>query len=442
MPPVHSKAARRPKRPQRTGVRTLSLAGLTMLTLALGFAGGAGVGVAFNSYGDSESLTLLGFSQAVARPMPVPMVLGDAEAVEPLYQGRPHRLGLKPPPVGMIRTPAPVLAAWESPAADLRPMAPVEPMKLTPTPVTRSSGRLISGFVPEEPPRAPGARGSMQLQDIAEAESDAEESPNNAAPIIVAAAVNPSAVKRPSESGGGARIAIVLDDLGMNVRATRRTIELDSGVTLAFLPYAEHVQSLVSKARAQKHEILLHMPMEPLSVQSQLGTNPLLTSLDDAENLKRLRWALNRMPAEIGINNHMGSRYTGNRQAMDMVMAEMDARGLIFVDSRTTGDSVADDAARSADVPFASRDVFLDNERTVDYILGQLRETERIARRRGYAVAIGHGVGVTIDVLEDWIPDAKARGFEMVPISRIAFLQGRKSVVSHTPATKKSSQAN
>ena len=115
----------------------------------------------------------------------------------------------------------------------------------------------------------------------------------------------------------------------------------------------------------------------------------------------------------------MGSLLTADRPKMDEVMTELKARGLLFVDSRTTSKTVASTEAQRFGVPHAERDVFLDNEADLDAIRRQLAATERIARRRGVAVAIGHPHDLTIEALRGWLPTLEERGFVLVPISTV-----------------------
>ncbi|HIB19662.1 MAG TPA: divergent polysaccharide deacetylase family protein, partial [Alphaproteobacteria bacterium] len=126
-------------------------------------------------------------------------------------------------------------------------------------------------------------------------------------------------------------IAIVIDDLGMQLALTERAIGLDPFVTLAFLPYASDVVSQVALARSAGHEVLLHMPMEPLSGSNDPGPNALYVDLEFREMLRRLRWAFDQIPHAVGLNNHMGSKFTADENAMATVIGEMKSRDLIFL---------------------------------------------------------------------------------------------------------------
>jgi polysaccharide deacetylase 2 family uncharacterized protein YibQ len=129
---------------------------------------------------------------------------------------------------------------------------------------------------------------------------------------------------------------------------------------------------------------------------------------------KRLDWAFARVPAAEGVNNHMGSRATSDPASMLEVLQAVRRRNLPFVDSRTSPLSVGDALAERLGLAHAARDVFLDNVPTQEAVLRQLGEAERLARRRGHAIAIGHPFPATLGVLESWLPAAEARGLKIV----------------------------
>lgn len=219
---------------------------------------------------------------------------------------------------------------------------------------------------------------------------------------------------------GRPMIAIVLDDVGVNRRGAQKAIALPGPLTLSFMTYARELPQMTAKARAAGHELMLHVPMEPRSAEMDPGPNVLREDIPRAELLQRLTWGLARFDGYVGINNHMGSRFTASPEGMALVMGELKARGLLFLDSLTAADSVAGSLAARAEVPYAVRDVFLDNEPDdLAAIHRQLAILEQRARERGYAVGIGHPHDGTVRALQEWIPQMQARGFALVPISAI-----------------------
>jgi polysaccharide deacetylase 2 family uncharacterized protein YibQ len=219
---------------------------------------------------------------------------------------------------------------------------------------------------------------------------------------------------------GKPMIAVVLDDVGVARSHAELAIDLPGAVTLSFMTYADGVADMAARARAKGHELMLHVPMQPLDGDVDAGPQVLAVDQSEQELLKRLAWGLDRFPGYIGINNHMGSRFTQDERGMAVVLAELKRRGLLFLDSRTIGNTVGDKLAARMGVAHVMRDVFLDNEMDEDAVYRKLVETERIAASKGQAVAIGHPHPATIAALRAWIPKAEARGFVIVPLSAVA----------------------
>jgi polysaccharide deacetylase 2 family uncharacterized protein YibQ len=226
----------------------------------------------------------------------------------------------------------------------------------------------------------------------------------------------PPRVPPPSARTTDPVLAIVIDDLGPALALTRRSIRLPRPVTLSFLPYAADLDALAAAAKANGHEVFLHLPMEPEGEEDP-GPNAILVGLEPGELSRRLAWAFDRLPQATGVNNHMGSRATSDPAAMLEVLREVSRRGLAFVDSRTSPLSVGSALAERLGLPHAARDVFLDNDPSPAAIRRRLDEAERLARRRGQALAIGHPYPATLAVLEDWLPRAEARGVRPVRAS-------------------------
>ncbi len=238
-------------------------------------------------------------------------------------------------------------------------------------------------------------------------------SPDRASPAWLRyAAVMPATMGRPV-------IAIILDDLGLDRPRSERAVMLSAPVTLSYLPYARHLAEQTEGARLRGHELMVHLPMEPIDGRENPGPHALLKALPEGELVKRLEWALSRFTGYVGVNNHMGSRLTRDSRAMAVVMGRLKAHGLLFVDSRTSIRSVAIIAARDAQVPNAERNIFLDHVDRLDAIQDQLEIVEQVARRQGFAIAIGHPRDATLAALESWMATARARGFVFVPVSAI-----------------------
>ncbi|MGQ3298046.1 divergent polysaccharide deacetylase family protein [Reyranella sp.] len=213
-------------------------------------------------------------------------------------------------------------------------------------------------------------------------------------------------------------VAIVIDDVGLDRARSRRAWELPGPMTMSFLPYAKDLPEQARAARARGHELMLHMPMEP-NGRNDPGPGALMVSMPDVEVRQKLLIALESFGGYVGINNHMGSRFTANRSDMEVVMRQLKPRGLMFLDSRTSPQSVGDQTAQEMGVPSIVRHVFLDDEDTVEAVRRKLAETEAVARRQGFVVAIGHPHESTLQALAEWLPTVQGKGLALAPSTAI-----------------------
>lgn len=214
-------------------------------------------------------------------------------------------------------------------------------------------------------------------------------------------------------------IALVIDDLGLDRKRTDQTLALKAPLTMAFIPYAKNLKKQTATAKANGHELLVHLPMEPLNKKIDAGPNHLHTHLAHEDLLDRIHWNLERFEGYVGVNNHMGSLATTDTAVMSALMTELRKREMLFLDSRTNPKSIATDLAGKEGVPFAVRNVFLDNVNEKGAVLKQLSLLEKVARRSGFAVGIGHPRDGTIAALQEWLPSIERNGFSLVPISKI-----------------------
>lgn len=226
---------------------------------------------------------------------------------------------------------------------------------------------------------------------------------------------------------GKPMIAIVIDDLGMGRHNTRRSSDLPGPLTMAFLPYAEDLPKQTAYAHGKGHELIVHVPMEPEGKDFP-GPGALLTMLDEKAIRARLDKSLDAFEGYVGINNHMGSKFTSTPEKLALVMEVLEERGLLFLDSKTSPRSAGVALAEKYGVAHASRDVFLDDTETAEAVAKSLRETEAVARQQGYAIAIGHPKDITLDALESWLPTLAQKGFQLVSVSTIIRVHSMQEV--------------
>lgn len=221
-----------------------------------------------------------------------------------------------------------------------------------------------------------------------------------------------------------ARIALIIDDLGLNEARARQIADLPAVLTLSWLPYAEHIRDQTQYGFERGHQIFAHVPMQPGGDEDP-GPNALMTWHGRSEIKSLLDVQLSEFAGLTGINNHMGSRFTRNAMSMGWLMAEVKDRDLLFVDSLTSPRSEGATVAKAYGLPFLKRDFFIDHDAkgNAPLVEKRLAQLEALALERGEVIAIGHPYVETLAGLETWIPAAKARGIEFITVSRLTAAQ-------------------
>lgn len=212
-------------------------------------------------------------------------------------------------------------------------------------------------------------------------------------------------------------VAIVIGGLGVGASKTTEAImNLPGAVTLAFTPYGVEPGKLVERARAQHHEVLLQIPMEPFDYpDNDPGPQTLLTTLSAEQNIDRLFWQLSRFQGYVGVTNFMGARFVASDAAMQPILREAAKRGLGYFDDGTAPRSVA--ATQAQTLPFAKADLSIDGVPTPAEIDKALANLESLAKSRGNAIGIASGLPVSIERIAKWAKTLDSRGIMLVPLT-------------------------
>lgn len=223
-------------------------------------------------------------------------------------------------------------------------------------------------------------------------------------------------------------VAIVIGGLGVGAAKTADAImKLPPAVTLAFTPYGTDPGKLAERARAQRHEIFLQVPMEPYDFpDNDPGPQTLLTSLSADQNMDRLYWHLSRMQGYAGITNFMGARFVATEAAMQPIIREAAKRGLGFFDDGSSPRSIAPQVAGSQAMPFGKGDIAIDAVPTPAEIDRALNKLESAARERGVAVGTASALPVSIERVSAWTKTLGDRGILLVPLTT-AMLKSKSS---------------
>jgi polysaccharide deacetylase 2 family uncharacterized protein YibQ len=214
-------------------------------------------------------------------------------------------------------------------------------------------------------------------------------------------------------------IVLILDDVGFDHQPLDSAMSIDPNVNFAVLPNGRRSIEFASTLHARGFELLCHLPMEPEGFpRISPGDGAVLTTMSDAQIATATRTNIESIRFARGVNNHMGSRATADRRVMTDVLGAL-PKGMYFIDSKTTGNSIAGPLARTMRVKTASRNVFLDDVQDVVSIRRQLAELADTASSRGVSVGIGHMYPSTIQVLTEDAPKLRAEGFRFVRASSI-----------------------
>lgn len=228
---------------------------------------------------------------------------------------------------------------------------------------------------------------------------------------------------------GAPMMALVIDDMGgqdgFQMEGSRRAVnELPNGVTFSFFPWSPHGVELAHEAHGKGHEIMIHMPMEALPHGNLIldpGPDTLRVGMPPEEIEKLLSRNIDNLSdIAVGMNNHMGSRFTEWTPGLRAVMTVLQAHGMLFLDSKTAAPTATKEASAGLTLPVVSRDVFLDHVPTPEAIRSELTKAMLLARKRGSVIVIAHPLPTTLNVLQEELPQVVSSGIVLVPLTMLA----------------------
>lgn len=304
-------------------------------------------------------------------------------------------------------------------AANAPTTAPPQPGSKTVTIIDGSSGARQQVTIP-------GNNGSAAPNALLDPKL-IETTRHGAIPKIGADGARPSArYARPRQIPPNKKdspvIAIVVGGLGISASGTADAFtKLPGPVTFALTPYGVDLEKMAERARAEEHEVLLQIPMEPFDYpDNDPGPQTLLTSLTPEQNVDRLQWLMSRFQGYVGIMSYMGARLTASEQSLSPVLREAAKRGLIYVDDGSNSRSIAGQLAGGQNLPFAKADIVIDTVPTPVEIDRALARLEMRARESGTAVGYATAQPGTISRIAEWAKKAEAQGILLVPITMVA----------------------
>ncbi|MBX9803060.1 MAG: divergent polysaccharide deacetylase family protein [Caulobacteraceae bacterium] len=343
-------------------------------------------------------------------------VLGDPRAGAPSARATLKREApvAAPAPTGLEAFSVGAYGSWQDLAGE---GGIVDPALGGEAVITLPNGATVSGNgAPVTAPRI--AASPLPAAPIA---GLSQPGPNGPLPTIATDGRVPAqAYARPFRSNGRPRVALIVGGLGLNAVTTRAAIErLPPEVTLSFVPYAEGLQGWIDLARAQGHEVMLEMPMEPTGYpDNDPGPHTLLAAAEAADIQARMNWLLGRATGYFAVTNYMGDRFATSDTGMTAFMSILRQRGVAFLDDGSM-------SRRPGAWARASANRIIDEQQTPAAIVGQLNALEALAKGNGQALGTGFSYPVTVEAVARWTADMEARGLQLAPASAMTQRPGR-----------------
>lgn len=343
-------------------------------------------------------------------------VLGDPRAGAPSARAALKReaVAVAPTPTGLEAFSMGAYGSWQDLAAE---GGALDPNLSGEAVITLPNGATVSGD--GAPVTAPRVEASpLPAAPIA---GLSQPGPNGPLPTIASDGRVPAqAYARPFRSNGRPRVALIVGGLGLNAVTTRAAIErLPPEVTLSFVPYAEGLQTWIDLARAQGHEVMLEMPMEPTGYpDNDPGPYTLLASGQAADIQSKMNWLLGRATGYFGVTNYMGDRFANSDAGMNAFLGILRQRGVAFLDDGSM-------SRRPGAWARASANRVIDEQQTPAAIVGQLNALEALAKGRGQALGTGFSYPVTVEAVARWTAEVDARGLQLAPASAMTQRPGR-----------------
>lgn len=209
--------------------------------------------------------------------------------------------------------------------------------------------------------------------------------------------------EKPEEGIAKNKVAIIVDDMGYSLKAINEICSLKKPITIAILPFSPLAQETARIAKDHKLEVILHLPLESLpDPEANNNIKGIIHSrMSEEEVREALEENIKQVPYIVGVNNHMGSKITADARFMNIILTRLKESNLYFIDSLTTGNSIASSLARDLKIPSATRHIFIDAENDEVFIKNQLLSLFRLAQQNGKAIGICHPGEKTLRILAE-----------------------------------------
>lgn len=341
------------------------------------------------------------------------LVIGAAAGLSVLAGGAPQPVSASAEIQGVAMAQGEALAAAEIEPAETLFGGDDEVAEVSLPGVTDTESALTAPPAPAEPVRREGPRAPLP--------GLYESGPGGPLPVIATDGTRPDAAYAAAFNGDPAAptIAVIVGGLGLSASLTEQAIEtLPSEVTLSFAAYSDDLQSWIDRARADGHEVLIELPMEPFDYpNNDPGPHTLLAEISVEENERRLAWLLSRAAGYAGVTNYLGARLGAAEGPLTLILESLEARGLSVFHDGSGRRAVLTTAAGTANARMAVADRVVDSNPVPDAIDDRLLELEALALQNGDALGSAFAYPATVDTLAAWSEGLAARGYQLAPAS-------------------------
>lgn len=224
---------------------------------------------------------------------------------------------------------------------------------------------------------------------------------------------------QPVKKGAGPRVAIVIDDFGYSMNNVEDFLKIKQPLTFSILPHQKYSHEIARLASSSGDEVILHLPLEATRNDVVEENDTIKTTMDESEVLSKLDSDIADIPGLVGVSNHMGSKATGDKTLMTVILKRLKEKNLYFFDSLTSNKSVCKQVAANMGQRFARRNLFLDNSSNVDDIRKEMQRLKKYAFKNGRAIAICHDRKNTVRVLGEMLPEMESEGIKFVLLSEM-----------------------
>lgn len=217
----------------------------------------------------------------------------------------------------------------------------------------------------------------------------------------------------------GAQLCFVFDDGGQNLEQLKKFLALPFPITVAVLPQITHSVEAAQMVRNSGNEVILHQPMQSVNNNINPGPGAITPDMTEDQIIAQLFINMEQISPIAGMNNHEGSGITADAQKMEIILQTASEYGIYFLDSRTNVETKVPYVAGELGYSYYERNIFLDNEKTRQNALSELKKGLAIANKSGSVIMIGHiwSADFLPQLLQEAYPELKAQGYTFSVVS-------------------------